>query len=156
MKLYLETTMFNYYFDTERDGHTDTVRLFEAIGRGEYEGYTSEYVTLELKRAKEPKRSEMLSLINKYGITLLDFEDEAIRLANLYVDYKIIPQRKLLDGAHIGIASYHNLNCILSFNFEHINKLKTKDMTALVNLREGYKGIIICTPMEVLENEEAE
>jgi len=155
MKLYLETTMFNYYFDTERDGHADTVRLFEAIGRGEYEGYTSEYVIFELKRAEEPKRSDMLSLINKYGIIVLDFEDEAIRLANLYVGYKIIPQRKLLDGAHIGIASYHNLNCILSFNFEHINKLKTKDMTALVNLREGYKGIIICTPMEVLENEEA-
>jgi len=60
----------------------------------------------------------------------------------------------LLDGTHIAIATFHNLDCILSFNFQHINKLKTKEMTALVNLREGYKGITICTPMEVLENEE--
>jgi len=156
MKLYLETTLFNYYFDTERDGHADTVRLFKAIGRGEYEGYTSEYVMLELKKAEEPKRGEMLSLIQKYNIATLDFEDEAIRLANLYVENKIIPPKFLLDGAHIGIASFHNLDCILSFNFQHINKLRTKEMAALVNLREGYKGIIICTPMEVLENEETE
>ena len=48
MRVYLETTMFNYFFDTDRDGHADTVRMFEAIGKGEYEGYTSEYVTFEL------------------------------------------------------------------------------------------------------------
>jgi hypothetical protein len=24
-KIYLETTVFNYYFDTERDAHEDTV-----------------------------------------------------------------------------------------------------------------------------------
>ena len=29
-------------------------------------------------------------------------------------------------------------------------------MTALINLREGYKNDIICTPMEVLRNEEPE
>jgi len=38
MKVYLETTMFNYFFDSERDGHRDTIRMFEAIGRGEYKG----------------------------------------------------------------------------------------------------------------------
>jgi len=139
MKIYLETTLFNYFFDSERDGHADTVRLFEEIGKHNFEGYTSEYVTFELQKAVEPKRSDMLALIKKYGIITLDFEDEAIRLANLYVENKIIPQRYLLDGAHIGIASFHNLDCILSFNFQHINKPKTKEMTAFVNLREGCK-----------------
>jgi predicted nucleic acid-binding protein len=58
-RVYLETTMFNYYFDEERDGHADTVRMFEAVGRGEYEGYTSEYAIIELQRAKERKSSDM-------------------------------------------------------------------------------------------------
>ena len=61
-----------------------------------------------------------------------------------------------LDGAHIAIASISGLDCVLSFNFQHINKLKTKRMTENVNLSEGYKGITICTPIEVLENEETE
>ena len=29
--------MFNYYFDSDRDGHADTVRLFEKIRTGNFE-----------------------------------------------------------------------------------------------------------------------
>ena len=28
-KIYIETTLFNYYFDDDRDAHADTVTLFE-------------------------------------------------------------------------------------------------------------------------------
>ena len=156
MKLYLETTMFNYYFDAERDGHADTVRLFEAIGKGEYEGYTSEYVTYELQKANDPKRFDMIALIDKYNIRVLEISEETDRLANVYVREGIIPAKYSLDGAHISTATVNNLDCVLSFNFQHINKLKTKEMTALVNARERYRSVIICTPMEVLEDEETE
>ena len=147
---------YNYYFDTERDGHVATISMFETISRGVYEGYTSEYVIFELKKASEPKQSAMMSLIEKYGIHVLGTDDEAIRLANIYVKNKVMPEKYLLDGVHISIASIRELDCILSFNFEHINKLKTKRMTELINLNEGYKGITICTPMEVLVNKETE
>jgi predicted nucleic acid-binding protein len=150
MRLYLETTIFNYYFDEERDGHEDTVRLFDAIGVGKYEAYTSEYVMIELRDAKEPKRSNMLTLTEKYNMTVLDIDAESRRMANLYVKNDIIPIKYWLDAAHIAIASIHELDCVLSFNYEHINKLKTRRMTENVNLNEGYKGITICTPMEVL------
>ena len=33
-KIYLETTLFNYYFDTDRDAHADTVTLFQEDRRG--------------------------------------------------------------------------------------------------------------------------
>jgi hypothetical protein len=52
-KVYFETTMFNYYFDQDRDGHLATISMFEATGQGEYTGYTSEYVLIELKKAEE-------------------------------------------------------------------------------------------------------
>ena len=32
--IYLETTMFNHYFDTDRDAHPATVRLFKEIRAG--------------------------------------------------------------------------------------------------------------------------
>ena len=150
MKLYLETTMFNYFFDTERDGHTDTVRMFEAIGKGEYEGYTSEYVTFELQKANEPKRTDMMSLIDKFNIEVLEINEETDRLAGVYVSEEIIPAKYIVDSSHISAATINHLDCVLSFNFQHINKLKTKEMTALVNMREGYRSVIICTPMEVL------
>lgn len=33
-KIYLETTIFNYYFDTDREAHNDTVKLFNEIKQG--------------------------------------------------------------------------------------------------------------------------
>ena len=154
IQLYLETTLFNYYFDVDRDGHEDTVRLFESIGVGKYEGYTSEYAVYELLISSEPKCTNMLGLIEKYKIATLNISEESDRMADLYVHNKIMPIKYRLDAAHIAIASIYGLDCVLSFNFAHINKLKTKRMTEIINLNEGYKGIIICTPMEVLDNEQ--
>jgi predicted nucleic acid-binding protein len=156
VRLYLETTMFNYYFDVEREFHADTVRLFEEIRAGKHEAYSSEYAVIELRKAPEPKRSAMLALIDKYNIATLDIDEVSDRLADLYVEHNIIPIKYRLDGAHIAIAALHGLDYVLSFNFQHINKMKTKRMTELINLNEGYKGITICTPMEVLDNEDSE
>ena len=143
--------MFSYYFDTDRDGHEDTVRLFEAIGAGEYDGYTSEYAMIELRNAKDPKRNNMLALAEKYRIVILDIDTESERMTDLYIQNGIIPAKYRIDASHVAVASIHNLDCVLSFNYEHINKLKTKRMTEIINLNEGYKGITICTPMEVFD-----
>jgi predicted nucleic acid-binding protein len=151
LRLYLETTIFNYYFDAERDGHGDTIKLFDAISAGEYEAYTSEYVMIELRSAPNPKRNNMLALAEKRGLIILDIDEEAQRMTNLYIQNGIIPAKYRMDGAHIAIASMHGLDCVLSFNYEHINKLKTKRMTEIINLGQGYRKVEICTPMEVLE-----
>jgi hypothetical protein len=153
LRLYLETTLFNYYFDVERDGHSDTVKLFEAIGAGKYEGYTSEYVNVELEHAEEPKRSNMLALINEYNIDVLDYHAEATRLSNIYIQNNIVPERYRYDSLHIAIASIHELNCVLSYNFRHINRLKTKILVGEINAREGYKNVVICTSKEVFDDE---
>jgi predicted nucleic acid-binding protein len=143
--------MFNYYFDYDRDGNLSTIAMFEAIGRGEYEGYTSEYVVFELKKAQEPKRSDMLNLIDKYAIKILDLDEKIDILADLYIDSNILPEKFRLDALHIACAAVKNLDIVLSFNYQHINKLKTKIMTESINKLAGYKGIIICTPMELLD-----
>jgi predicted nucleic acid-binding protein len=148
--------VFNYYFDTEREFHADTRQLFEAIAAGEFEAYTSEYATLELRRAPEPKQGDMMNLIERFGIKMLEATQEANDLAAHYVRNGIIPAKYRTDGEHIACASVNGLDCILSFNFQHINKLKTKRMTEIINLTEGYKGITICMPMEVLDDEETE
>jgi hypothetical protein len=146
--------MFNFYFDQQYPlGHLATIALFEAIGRGEYEGYTSEYVVLELQDAQEPKKSDMLNLINKYSIKTLYSSDEIKNLANLYINGGIIPNKYELDALHIACAAVNNLDLVLSFNYDHINKLKTKTMTSNINILEGYRGIVICTPMELLDND---
>jgi predicted nucleic acid-binding protein len=154
MKLYLETTMFNYYFDEDRDGHADTVELFKEIHEGRHQAYTSEYAVSELLDAPEPKRTKMLELIDEYNITTIPITNESDRLADLYIEEGIIPSRFRDDSAHIAVASVNGLDCILSYNFQHINRLKTKIMTERTNHKEGYNGIAICTAKEVLDDEQ--
>ena len=152
MKIYIETTVFNYYFDTEREGHADVVRLFDAILAGEHEAYTSEYVEIELKEAPEPKRSNMLALIEQFGIHVFPTDNETRRMAGLYISEGVLPANSLFDSQHIAIASVQRIDYVVSYNYRHINKAKTKLLTARINNVEGYGAVVICTAKEVLED----
>ena len=152
-KVYLETTMFNYYFDEARDAHADTVTLFEECTQGKFEPYTSTYVIDELADAPAEKRDKMLALITKYNITVLAANDESDRLAKRYITEGALPQNSLLDASHIAIASVYALDKIISLNFRHIVREKTIDMTRAVNTLLGYSTVRINSPMEVIDDE---
>ena len=79
-KIYLETTLFNYYLDEDRDAHTDTITLFEECTFSKFKPYTSLYTIKELENAPIEKRDTMLSLIERYNITVLAASDEADNL----------------------------------------------------------------------------
>ena len=100
-KIYLETTLFNYYFDEDRDAHTDTVRLFKECAAGKFEPYTSLYVVDELNDAPNEKRDKMIALIKQYNITVLAASDEADNLARRYLVEGVLPQGSLTDASHI-------------------------------------------------------
>ena len=69
----------------------------------------------------------------------------------LYQDttIEIIPLKYRTDAQHIAIATVSGLNCVASYNFNHIVKLKTLNMTGLVNVRRGYHQIGLFSPTEV-------
>ena len=46
-KIYLESTIFNHFFDADREAHAATVKMFKEIQAGKYEAYTSAYVVDE-------------------------------------------------------------------------------------------------------------
>ena len=95
----------------------------------------------------------MMRLITEYGITVLAPDDEAVRIADIYVEKGVIPQKYRTDGLHIAIATVNELDMIISMNFQHIVKRKTVLMTAHINTMLGYRTIEIYSPMEVVENE---
>ena len=151
-KIYLETTLFNFYCDTSREAHAATVALFKEVATGKYEAFTSTYVTDELEKAPESKRKKMMGLIVEYGITVLAPSDEAVRLTDIYVSEGIIPQKYRTDGLHIAIATVNDLDMIVSMNFQHIVKRKTKVLTGAINALNGYRSIEILNPMEVVDD----
>jgi hypothetical protein len=109
----------------------------------------------ELENATVTKRDKMLSLIPTYNIVVLAPDDEANKLANIYVSEGIIPARYRTDGIHIAIAAINHLDMIISMNFQHIVKRKTKLAVGKINALNNYPAIEIYSPMEVVKNEDA-
>ena len=122
--VYLETTLFNYYFDEDRDAHPDTVTLFEECAEGKFEPYTSGYTINELGDAPMEKREKMLALISKYSLTVLAINDNTDLLAQRYIAEGALPPASLIDASHIAIASVYELDMIISLNFRHIVKIE--------------------------------
>jgi len=155
-KIYLETTIFNFPFvDDAPVLRAGAIGLFREIEAGKFEPFTSEYVINELEKTKDTeKREKMKALITDYGVKVMAGNNEAIRLANLYVEEGIIPKKKGADAIHIASATIAKLDFIVSLNFQHIVKHKTIRETERINAREGYGKIYIYTPLEVVEYEE--
>ena len=154
LKLYLETSVFNWYFEPERDFYKDTHQLFDEIAAGKFEAYASEYVVEELLRTQGPKRDDMLVLLNKSCATVFDRSAETDALAQQYVEHNVISEKHSYDRAHLACAAVNGMNAIVSFNFAHINRLWTKEKAEWVNRLNGYPGVQIVLPMEVIEVED--
>ena len=150
LKVYLETTIFNRFLEDNREYSIETKGLFEKILQNEIKAYSSAYVIEELDKAAEPKRTEMLNLIQKFDVTVLEIDQRAYDLSETYIEMGIIPLKFRIDGIHIAMAAINDMDCIVSLNFRHINKFKTKMTTEIIHRMKGYNNPVICTPMEVL------
>ena len=151
IKYYIETSVFNFVFvDDDITKKEITERFFK-----EWEGingvmYISETVIDEVNRAPEPRRSQIFDIIRQFKPNLLYIDSEVTELAEKYVSEGIIPQKYEDDARHIAITVINELDVIVSWNLEHIVKLKTRTKVNGLNKLLGYREIEISTPEEVL------
>jgi predicted nucleic acid-binding protein len=156
-KIYLETTIFSFYHETREYGEYPKYKaqvreIFERIKAGEFEPYTSIFVMDEIAKEKNTKKLEKIQeLIAEHDITFLEVTDEVDRMAGLYVQEGAISPTWETDAAHIAMATVNGLDFIVSLNFTHIVRTWTIERVRRVNKREGYQGIGIYKPEEVLE-----
>ena len=151
IEYYFETSVFNFRFaedDVIKRGITE--RLFKEWQSLNGEMFISEIVIDEIERSPEPRRSQLYDLIREFRPILLYIDDEVQELAKKYVSQGIIPRKYENDARHIAVAVVNDLNVLISWNLEHIVKLKTRLQVNGLNKILGYKEIEISTPEEVL------
>jgi predicted nucleic acid-binding protein len=154
LKLYLDTSVLNFYYADDSPNEKEITReLFREIKSGKYTAFISSTVLQEISKASEQKQKELLSLVEDYNLTPLELDEEIENLAGLYIKNKIIPQKYEEDAIHIAVAVANELDVVVSWNFDHIVKLKTKLYVNGINKMEGYKEIEIYSPMEVIDYE---
>ncbi len=152
IKYYLDTTIFNFVFaEGDVEKKDITIKLFKDFPETAEGIYISDEVIREISRADEPRKSQLEGLIRATNPLLLEVNIEAQELADRYVKEGIIPPRYRSDALHIAIAVINGIEAIISWNFKHIVKLKTRIMVNGVNRLLGYHEIEICSPEEVVE-----
>lgn len=153
LKLYFDTSIFNFAFAEDVPKEKEiTLKLFDEVRAYRFEVYISEVVLKEVNEAPESKSKQLISLINEFEFLVLKINEEVKALADNYIQQKVIPAAYLDDALHIAIASVNNLDALISWNFTHIVKLKTKRAVTGINAVMGYKEIEIYSPWEVVEN----
>jgi len=80
----------------------------------------------------------------------LSTDDVVEQLSKDYIRYGAIPEGYPEDAYHVAIAVVNNLDIVLSWNFRHIVRRKTKDIVNMVNTMNNFKHIEIMTPAELL------
>ncbi len=155
IKLYLDTSVINFAISEQGVAKEKevTLQLFEQIKRGRFEAGISEVVLREISRAPEKKARALMEVLRGVPLVNLIVSEDAERLANKYVEETIIPQKYREDALHIAMAAVYEYDVVVSWNFEHMVKVKTRREVHGVNLMMGYKSIDIATPEEVIDYE---
>lgn len=156
LALYLDTSVISFALseDISDDDRGITLKLIEEINKGRYGGFISNVVIRELGSTRDSaKRDKLLKLVSDMELNdVLFVDEETDRLAEKYIDEGIIPAVYRDDALHIALTSVKGLDILVSWNFKHLVKHKTRIETAGVNMLLGYKAIDICTPWEVIED----
>ena len=81
LKLYLETSVFGFYFDTSapnKQKRSAVRKLLRQIKNGDFEGYVSGLVRTELEKAPQPYRDRLVRLIDRYGLKAVEYDEDAV------------------------------------------------------------------------------
>ena len=156
LKLYLETSVWNFYFaDDAPEKKEITLDFFNEIKKGKFDIYISKIVFNEIERASDEKRKKLKDLIKKYSPKKLEITKEVLILSDKYLSETVLPKKAIDDSVNAAVATVNEMDALISWNLRHLANLRRMEKINGINLKEGYvKRLEIITPMEVSTDEE--
>lgn len=151
-RFYIDTSVIGGIFDAEFE--IESILLFEKVKLGQVICVYSALTETELSSAPIRVRKWFLELDDDCK-EKVEITPEVLRLAQIYIDEKVVGETSLDDCIHIATATLHKVDLLVSWNFKHIvNIYRIRGYNA-VNLRLGYRTLSIHSPKEIVgyENE---
>lgn len=157
-KVYIETSVISYL--TARPSKTILGAAHQQITlawwetRNQYELLVSESVLRECgagDTGAAQKRLEMLT-----DVPMLLINEQALSIAEGLVAQGIIPPKATEDALHIAIATVYNVDYLLTWNCRHIANPAIQRSIAAYLEPMGFFLPFICTPEELLGEENVE
>jgi hypothetical protein len=150
-RIYIDTSVVGGYFDEEF--METTVMLFRRLENKEVKFVVSDLLDLELMNAP----SFVNELLFKYPpdfFKRVELTAEAVKLADTYIEQKVVGKTSIADCRHIALATIHKVDVLASWNFKHIVNLDKIKGYNSVNLKLGYSMIEIRSPKDLVNYED--
>jgi len=155
--VYLETSVVGYA--TARPSRDLVVAARQQITREWFglcangcELFISELVATEASGGDEDAAKERLALVQ--GIPRLRMTDAAGELAARLVGGGAVPRKAAEDALHIAVAAVHGVDYLLTWNCKHIANAAMRQAIEAVCREVGYEPPVICTPEELMDDEQ--
>jgi hypothetical protein len=147
-RVYIDTSVIGGCFDAEYE--KPSKQLWDEFCTGKKFALISDLLQLELEEAPAKVR-RLLSDLPPEFVEHIALDEEAIDLANAYLQDGAVAESSLSDARHIAMATIARVDILVSWNFKHIVNLNRIRRFNAVNLKLGYPTIEIRSPSEVLD-----
>jgi len=153
--VYLETSFISYLValpsrDLVIAAHQQITSEWWNTQRGKFDCFISQFVIDEASMGDQEERRRRLEIVK--NLNALEVTAEAERLAGHIVKSGIMPQKAMNDAAHIAVAAIHGIGYILTWNCRHLANAHILKKVRAVCLENGYQAPDICTPEELMED----
>lgn len=146
MKVYLDTSVISALFDSRTPERQSLTQAFWDSLKN-YDVYISKKVLEEITDSQTPLREKLLDIVKEFHVLAITEESE--NLAKEYIKNGIFPEKYFDDALHVALASVNNIGYLLSWNFSHLVKVKTRRLVSLVNASKEYPPVEIIAPPEL-------
>lgn len=152
--LYLDTSVPSQLFQPPEWMRRATLRFYSEVVPM-FNIFISEHVVDEIQGTPDPTLREHIQNAIKNFIVLPVIDDAEI-LSAKYLEYLKQIKRKIPpeDALHLAIASFHGIQCLVTWNMEHLAKEPTRRTVAYVNYLFSLQPLNIATPLDFLVEEE--
>lgn len=155
LKLYLDTTVWNFAFvDDSPEHRKETLEFFQKARLGLFELFYSDAVEREVIAAPPPRRRQVENLLEEFTPRRLAFRAEIDELANEYLRQAVLPKKSGFDALHVAYATVYEMDALVSWNFRHLANVSRRNRVMALNIKRGYTfPVQLVTPLEVLGDE---
>lgn len=148
--IYVDTSVFGGKFDSEFELWTEL--FFKKIIESDIKLLYSDVAEDELRDAPEKVKQFVKSIPGK-NLLRVELSEEAILLAEKYLEEKVVGKSSRADCYHIAIATILKADILVSWNFKHIVNIQRIHGYNAINLKNDYQTIEIRNPREIFDYE---
>ena len=113
-----------------------------------FELFTSQLVLDEARKGHQKAAQRRVNALRT--IAHLPMPDAVTNLATELLTEGALPEKATDDALHVAVSAYHGVDYLLTWNCRHIDNAEMKPLMRSVCVVHGYSCPEICTPLELM------